>query len=80
MTPNPDCTVCQGTGKVVTDKPKVQIGFFDYKPGDVCPPCKYTDEQKHRRSTITAISSSHLEDRVARIERHLGLSIGDSDT
>jgi hypothetical protein len=80
MTPNPDCTVCQGTGKVVTDKPKVSIGFFDYTNGMACPRCEAVDYNGTNTVVITDVPSNLLEDRVARIERHLGLPIGDSDT
>lgn len=63
----------------MTEEPKVTIGFFDYSPGDACPTCKFTDDQKHGSSMSIVGSGNLLEDRVARIERHLGLSIEGSD-
>ena len=77
--PHPDCITCQGTGKVVTDKPKVHIGFFDYRSGDLCPTCPRLNATDMEISMIKPISHTSLGARVSRIERHLGLSIEEPD-
>lgn len=81
MPPNPDCQTCQGTNKVIVPdgRKKTSIGFVDYTAEVACPRCTRPIPPSDKTPIIADVSSSHIEDRLARIERHLGLSIGDVD-